>query len=134
MSVWTAQLIRLTPTGNGVEATCVLANDAGVKFQQSYQTDGTFASLQPQLIATTTAKDVTTQKSDLSLGPLDLTPPVVVVTPPDPLVVQFQADLAALRRETRALEDGLTTGADVTALRAAVQSDLQKTPSLGALL
>lgn len=133
MSVWTAQVVRLTPTGNGVEASVVLANDAGLKFQQSYQTDGTVQSLAPQVIATTVRKDAPVQQSDLALGLLDLTPPAAP-TPPDPLVVQFQSDLNALRRAERAIADGLTTGNNVTALRAAVQADLDKTPSLAVLL
>lgn len=136
MSTWTATIISLTPTGTGTEVGVVLFDGGSNKFQQSYQTDGTLASLAPLVRQTTAQQDHKAQKSDLVVGALiDLTPPVVVTPPPpDPLVVQFLIDLQALQQEVRALALGLTTGADVTALRAKVQSDLGKTPSLGSLL
>lgn len=132
MSVWTATIVGLTSAGNVEEASVVLANDAGVKFQQSFHTDGTVDDLTRQVIATTIAQDNKIHKSDLKLGPLDLTATNPAV--PDPLVVQFQADLSALRREERALAEGLVTGNDVSALRKTVQDHLTQTASLGALL
>lgn len=135
MSSWTASVIDLRPSSNGVEAVVIVTDGVAQKFQQCYQTDGTLASLAPQVRATTTAKDAAAVKHDLVLGILDLTPPAVVTPPPpDPTVVQFQSDLSALQREVRALALGLTTGNDVNALRTPVQSALSKTPTLGALI
>lgn len=131
---WTATVLALTPTGHGVEAVTVLSDGAAQKFQQSFQTDGTAADLQAQAIAVTVAKAGSIIKSDISIGQvLDLTP---AMPPPPPPVDQapFLADLDALRREVRALALGLTTGQDVTALRATVQADLGKHPEFAGML
>lgn len=128
---WTATVIDLLPAAFGVDAVVVLS-DGTQKFQQSYQTDGTLASLTPQLRATAARKDAATAKHDLQLGTVDLTPPVVVPpSPPDPVFVQFTSDLDALRQEVRAQALGLTTGNNLAALRATVQGTLGKNPTFG---
>lgn len=132
---WTATVIDLRPSSNGTEAVVILSDGMSQKFQQCYQTDGTLASLTPQVRATTAAKDAAAVKHDLVLGVLDLTPPAVATqTPPDPAVVQFRVDLSALQQEVRAVALGLTTGNDVNALRKPVQDAITKTPALGASL
>lgn len=132
MSVWTATIVRLSSAGTMQEVAVILASDTGDKFQQSYPTDGTLASLVPQVLATITSQNAKTHKSELVIGPLDLTQNGPV--PSDPAVVQFQNDLAALRREERAVAEQLTTGADVVALRKTVQAQLTANPALGAFL
>lgn len=132
MSVWTAFIGGLSSSGNSQEASVTLANDAGVKFVQSYLTDGTLADLTRQVLATIASQNAKAHKSELVIGPLDLT--ANAPTPADPAVVQFQSDLGALRREERALAENLQTGNDVVALRTIVQTQLSKNAALGAYL
>ncbi len=82
MSVWVATVAYKGPLGDRVEVV-VDMNNGVQKAQSRYSTDGTLASLVPQVRATTKQLDAQVQKSDIAVGQsLDLTPP----PPPDPPV------------------------------------------------
>lgn len=100
---WTLIVTGVTQTPTGQEASCVLT-DGVSKFPQSFQTDGTTASLKAQAQSATTRKDTIAAKPDLFVGlTLDLSPDA----PPSPPTkaeadrAQFFADVAAARQQDK---------------------------------
>jgi hypothetical protein len=100
---------RLTKTGDGLEASCVLFNDTD-KRAQSYRTNGTLANLTPQVRATFAAtSDVVV---DIPIGvPIDATPPTPQ-PPPKPTPEQeaqslFLSNWRLYQSQARGLVAGL---------------------------
>lgn len=87
---WTATVISLAPTPNGLEATCILTDGVSQKRQQSFQTDGTTANLTRQGQSAAATIDAIHTKPDLVVGQvIDITP-LVPPTPPQPTALQVQ--------------------------------------------
>ncbi len=128
---WTAQIVWLDDTGN----VAVVLSDGTQKAQQKYVTDGTMASLRPQVLRTIADLSAQQVKRDLAVGQSVDTTPIVPPDPPKPTPEQIDlATFLDLVRQMRAVSFGLTTKIDLDAVTQQAQALLDANPTFVTLM